>query len=87
LFEVLIREGAQAGLSWSAVLKKREHYRLVFNSFNSKHIALYDDQKVAELLADPGIIRNRAKVPAQNLNNDQLAKPRRLPKAIRTNIG
>ena len=64
LFELLILEGAQAGLSWSTVLKKREHYRLVFNGFNPELIALYNDQKVAELLADPGIIRNRAKVAA-----------------------
>lgn len=64
LFELLILEGAQAGLSWSTVLKKREHYRLVFDGFNPELIARYDDQKVAELLADPGIIRNRAKVAA-----------------------
>ena len=62
LFELLILEGAQAGLSWSTVLKKREHYRLVFNGFDPELIAHYNDQKVAELLADPGIIRNRAKV-------------------------
>jgi DNA-3-methyladenine glycosylase I len=70
LFELLILEGAQAGLSWSTVLKKREHYRLVFNGFSPECIARYDDRKVAELLADPGIIRNRAKVAAtiQNAN-------------------
>jgi DNA-3-methyladenine glycosylase I len=64
LFELLILEGAQAGLSWSTVLKKREHYRRVFDGFNPELIARYDDKKVAELLADPGIIRNRAKVAA-----------------------
>jgi DNA-3-methyladenine glycosylase I len=64
LFELLILEGAQAGLSWSTVLKKREHYRLVFDGFNPELISRYDDQKVSELLADPGIIRNRAKVAA-----------------------
>ena len=64
LFELLILEGAQAGLSWSTVLKKREHYRIVFDGFNPELIARYDEQKVAELLADPGIIRNRAKVAA-----------------------
>lgn len=64
LFELLILEGAQAGLSWSTVLKKREHYRRVFDGFEPEAIAKYDDQKVAELLADPGIIRNRAKVAA-----------------------
>lgn len=64
LFELLILEGAQAGLSWATVLKKREHYRKVFDGFRPEVIAAYDDAKVAELLADPGIIRNRAKVAA-----------------------
>lgn len=64
LFELLVLEGAQAGLSWSTVLKKREHYRRVFDSFSAEKIALYDSEKVAALLADPGIIRNRAKVAA-----------------------
>ena len=64
LFELLILEGAQAGLSWSTVLKKREHYRLVFDGFQPAIIACYDEAKVAALLADPGIIRNRAKVAA-----------------------
>lgn len=64
LFELLILEGAQAGLSWSTVLKKREHYRRVFDGFVPEIVANYGEQKVAELLADPGIIRNRAKVAA-----------------------
>lgn len=64
LFELLILEGAQAGLSWSTVLKKREHYRHVFDGFDPEVIAQYDEVKVAALLADPGIIRNRAKVAA-----------------------
>lgn len=64
LFELLILEGAQAGLSWATVLKKRAHYRQVFDGFDPQAIASYDDQKVAELLADPGIIRNRAKIAA-----------------------
>lgn len=64
LFELLILEGAQAGLSWSTVLKKREHFRLVFDGFKPQVIAQYDEAKVATLLADPGIIRNRAKVAA-----------------------
>lgn len=64
LFELLILEGAQAGLSWATVLKKREHYRRVFDGFDPELIARYDDQKVLALLADPGIIRNRAKVAA-----------------------
>lgn len=64
LFELLILEGAQAGLSWSTVLKKREHYRKVFDGFVPEVVASYGDQKVAELLADVGIIRHRAKVAA-----------------------
>jgi len=64
LFELLILEGAQADLSWATVLKKRAHYRRVFDGFDPQRIARYDDQKVAALLADPGIIRNRAKIAA-----------------------
>ena len=64
LFELLILEGAQAGLSWATILKKRDHYRLVFDGFDPNRIAHYDEAKVAALLADPGIVRNRAKVAA-----------------------
>lgn len=64
LFELLILEGAQAGLSWSTILKKRDNYRVAFDGFDPLRIAAYDDAKVAELLADPGIVRNRAKVAA-----------------------
>ncbi|MGY1490506.1 DNA-3-methyladenine glycosylase I [Methylobacillus pratensis] len=64
LFEFLVLEGAQAGLSWSTVLKKREHYREVFDQFDIAKIAAYDADKVEALLADPGIIRNRLKVNA-----------------------
>lgn len=64
LFELLILEGAQAGLSWSTILKKRENYRRLFDGFDPALIARYDDAKVAALLADPGIVRNRAKVAA-----------------------
>jgi len=68
LFELLILEGAQAGLSWSTVLKKRESYREAFDHFDPVKIARYDDRKVAELLANPGIIRNRLKVAATIAN-------------------
>jgi DNA-3-methyladenine glycosylase I len=64
LFEFLILEGAQAGLSWITILKKRENYRRVFNGFDPGKIALYDAAKVRALLADPGIVRNRLKVAA-----------------------
>lgn len=68
LFELLILEGAQAGLSWATVLKKRENYRHAFDGFDPLRIACYDDEKVAALLADAGIIRNRAKVAASIQN-------------------
>ena len=64
LFEMIILEGAQAGLSWHTVLKKRENYRAAFDNFDAARIARYGDRKVAELLANPGIIRNRLKVAA-----------------------
>ena len=62
LFEFLILEGAQAGLSWATILRKRENYRLAFDNFEPALVARYDDQKVAELLANPGIVRNRLKI-------------------------
>ncbi len=62
LFEMLILEGAQAGLSWSTILNKRANYRRAFEGFDPKEVARYDDEKVAELLHDPGIVRNRLKV-------------------------
>ena len=62
LFEFLILEGAQAGLSWSTILNKRENYRRAFDNFDPKQVAAYDEAKVAELLSDPGIVRNRLKV-------------------------
>jgi DNA-3-methyladenine glycosylase I len=64
LFEFLILEGAQAGLSWSTILKKRENYRAALDQFDARRIAKYDDRKVAKLLADPGIVRNRLKIAA-----------------------
>ena len=62
LFEFLILEGAQAGLSWETVLRKRARYREVFDGFDPSKIARYDARKVRALLADPGIIRNRLKI-------------------------
>jgi DNA-3-methyladenine glycosylase I len=63
-FEFLTLEGAQAGLSWDTVLKKRDRYREVFANFDPQKIARYDAKKVKSLLADPGIIRNRLKIAA-----------------------
>lgn len=62
LFEMLILEGAQAGLSWLTVLRKREHYRRAFDGFDPERVARYDQARVEALLADPGIVRNRLKV-------------------------
>ena len=64
LFEMLNLEGAQAGLSWETVLNKRDNYRIAFDNWDAANIASYDDAKVAALLANPGIIRNRLKVAA-----------------------
>ncbi len=64
LFEFLILEGAQAGLSWGLILKRREGYRRAFDHFDVRTVAAYGPNKIAELLADPGIIRNRRKIEA-----------------------
>lgn len=68
LFEMLLLEGAQAGLSWITVLKKRENYRDLFDNFDAKKIAKYSDTKLNKLLLDPRIIRNRLKVYAFRKN-------------------
>ena len=62
LFEFLILEGAQAGLSWDTILKKRENYRIAFDHFDPQVVARYDQAKVRKLLGDPGIVRNRLKI-------------------------
>jgi len=62
LFEMMILEGAQAGLSWITVLKKRDHYRRCFSNFDPQKIARYDQKKIETLLSNPGIIRNRLKI-------------------------
>jgi DNA-3-methyladenine glycosylase I len=68
LLEFLILEGAQAGLSWATILKKREEYRNAFDNFDAGVIARYDDQKINSLLANPGIVRNKLKVNAAVTN-------------------
>ena len=62
LFEFLILEGAQAGLSWYTVLRKRENYRIAFDHFDPEKVAKYGERKIRELLGNPGIIRNKAKI-------------------------
>ena len=68
LFELLILEGAQAGLSWNTILQKRENFRAAFDNFDPAAVARYDRRKVRQLLANPGIIRNRLKIAAAILN-------------------
>jgi DNA-3-methyladenine glycosylase I len=68
LFEFLILEGAQAGLSWSTILRKRDRYRRVFSDFDPRKVARYDAARIERLLADPGIVRNRLKVQAAVTN-------------------
>jgi DNA-3-methyladenine glycosylase I len=68
LFEFLILEGAQAGLSWRTILDRREHYRKAFSDFDARKVARYGAKDVKRLLSDPGIIRNRLKIEATILN-------------------
>ncbi len=74
LFEFLLLEGAQAGLSWLTILKKRENYRQAFDNFDWKKIANYDDKKIKELLENSGIIRNRLKIKSAINNAQQFQK-------------
>ena len=76
LFELLILEGAQAGLSWDTVLKKRPRYREVFDGFDCEKVAKYDRKKVRELLKDAGIIRNKLKIAAAIENAKAFLKVR-----------
>ncbi len=76
LFEYLILEGAQAGLSWHTVLKKRENYRAAFDHFDAEKITRYGDKKVTELMNNAGIIRNRLKIHATIQNAKSFLKVR-----------
>ena len=76
LFEMLILEGAQAGLSWSTILNKRQNYRDAFDNFDAQKMARYDARRKASLLADPGIVRNRLKVDAAVQNAKAFLKVR-----------
>jgi DNA-3-methyladenine glycosylase I len=73
-FEVLVLSGAQAGLNWSLVLKKREVYRRAFDNFNPEKVARYSEKQIQTLLADPTIIRNRMKIEAAVRNARALLK-------------
>ena len=68
LFEFLVLEGAQAGLSWLTILKKRPHYRRVMDGLDPERVARYDERRIAALLQDPGLVRNRRKIEAAVTN-------------------
>jgi DNA-3-methyladenine glycosylase I len=74
LFEFLILEGAQAGLSWDTILKKRENYRAAFDDFAPERIAAYDRRKIQKLLRDPGIVRNKLKISSAVQNAEAFLK-------------
>ena len=74
LFEFLILEGCQAGLSWLTILKKRENYRQAYDGFDPKIVAGYDEEKIQELLNNPGIVRNRLKILATIENAKQFLR-------------
>jgi len=77
LFEFLILEGAQAGLSWDTILKKRDNYRKAFDNFDAQKVARYSEKRCATLLADPGIVRNRLKVASAVRNAKAFLKVQR----------
>lgn len=74
LFEFLVLEGAQAGLSWDTILKKRDNYRMVFDGFDPEIVARYDKRKMGRLLGDPGIVRNRLKIASAVQNAQALLR-------------
>jgi DNA-3-methyladenine glycosylase I len=74
LFEFLVLEGAQAGLSWDTILKKRDNYRMVFDGFDPQIVARYDKGKMGRLLGDPGIVRNRLKIASAVQNAEALLR-------------
>ena len=77
LFEFLILEGAQAGLSWETILNKRENYRAAFGNFDANRVAGYEKRKLAQLLKNPGIVRNRLKIHATIENAKAFLKVRK----------
>ena len=79
LFEMLILEGAQAGLSWETVLNKRAHYREMFDHFDPEKVASYSQAKLRRFLKDPGLIRNKLKMESAVLNAKMFLKDMSLP--------
>ncbi len=77
LFEFLVLEGAQAGLSWTTILRKRQNYRIAFDNFEPKKVAAYKDDKIEELLVDSGIVRNKLKIHSAVTNANALLKIQR----------
>lgn len=77
LFEFLILEGAQAGLSWITILRKRDNYRTAFDDFDAARVARYDADKIESLLHNPGIVRNRLKVQAAVINAQKFLEVQR----------
>ena len=77
LFEFLILEGAQAGLSWLTILKKRENYRRAYDDFDVETVAKYTQRKIEQLMQDPGIVRNRLKIEASVVNAKAVIKVRK----------
>jgi DNA-3-methyladenine glycosylase I len=77
LFEFLVLEGAQAGLSWITILRKRDNYRRAFDNFDPEKVARYTDRKIASLLAEPGIVRNRLKIASALTNARAFLKVQR----------
>lgn len=76
-FEFLLLESAQAGLSWLTILRKRENYRLAYDNFDPEKVAKYDEQKISELLSNPGIIRNRRKIESSIINANKFLEIQR----------
>ena len=86
LFEFLILEGAQAGLSWNTILNKRENYRKAFDGFDPQRVARYDRRKIERLLRDPGIVRNKLKIACGGQQCEGISAACRKSSAVSTAI-
>lgn len=87
LFEMLILEAAQAGLSWITVLRKRENYRKAFDNFDAKKIARYTPEKIERLMQDAGIIRNRLKIQSAIQNAKALLAMKKMARTLANSCG